>query len=113
VQAGTLRPRRILEATVEAAKEAGLVGAKRAALGSTPLYDAVATMGTISLMRSAMRGLLRVAGAELQAGLRAVIESGDDYASSAKSQGDWDDEEARKSLVVVRAKDAYAALAPL
>jgi hypothetical protein len=41
--------------TFEAAKEAGLVGPKRV-LGSTPLYDAVATMGTITVMRSAVWG---------------------------------------------------------
>ncbi len=106
------RPRRIFEVTVEAAKKAGLVGAKRI-LDSTPLYDAVATMGTITLIRSAMRGLLKVAGAELEAELRAAIKSGDDYTSSAKPQVDWDDEEARKGLIDSRAKDAYAALALL
>ncbi|HEX2809432.1 MAG TPA: hypothetical protein VHN80_24995, partial [Kineosporiaceae bacterium] len=42
------------------AAAAGLVGAKRV-LDSTPLYDAVATMDTITLIRSAIRGLLRVA----------------------------------------------------
>ena len=41
--------------TVEAAGAAGLVGAKRV-LDSTPLYDAVATMDTITLVLSAMRG---------------------------------------------------------
>ena len=84
--AASERPRRIVEVTVEAAKEAGLVGLKRA-LGPTPLYDAIATMGTITLMRSAMRGLLKVAGAELEAELRAVIKSGYDYARSAKPTG--------------------------
>ncbi len=110
--AASERPRRIFEVTVEAAKQAGLVGPKRA-LGSTPLYDAVATMGTITLMRSAMRGLLKVAGTELEAELRAVVKSGDDYASSAKPQVDWDDEQARNDLVDSRARDAYAALALL
>ena len=95
--------------TVEAAKEAGLVGVKRV-LDSTPLYDAVATMDTITLMRSAMRGVLKAADGELEGELRAVIKSGDDYASSAKPQVDWDDEEARKELVDSRAKDAYACL---
>ncbi len=57
----------------------GGVGLKRV-LDYTPLYDAVATMDTITLMLSAMRGLLKVAGTELEAELRAVIKSGDDYA---------------------------------
>src|SRR6266702_4079717 len=59
-------PRRIFQVTLEAASAAGLVGAKRV-LDSTPLYDAVATMDTITLIRSAVRGLLRVAGAGLAA----------------------------------------------
>ena len=33
----------------------------RRVLDSTPLYDAVATMDTVTLVRSAIRGLLRVA----------------------------------------------------
>jgi hypothetical protein len=106
------RPRRIFEVTVEAAKQARLVGPKRV-LGPTPLYDAVATMDTLTLVRSAVRGLLKVAGPELEAELRAVIESGDDYASSAKPRVDWDDEEARKSLIDSRAKDAYSCSALL
>lgn len=102
-------PRRIFAVTVEAAGAAGLVGAKRV-LDSTPLYDAVATMDTVTLIRSAIRGLLRVADGGLESGLRSVMRSGDDYASSAKPQIDWDDPEAREALVDSRAKDAYAAL---
>ena len=64
------RPNRIFEVTLEAAKAAGLVGRKRV-LDSTPLYDAVATMDTVTLVRSAIRGLLKVADAELAAELRA------------------------------------------
>jgi Transposase domain (DUF772) len=106
------KPRRIFEVTVAAAQAAGLVGAKRV-LDSTPLYDAVATMDTITLMRSAVRGLLKAAGAELEAELRAVIKSGDDYASSAKPHIDWDDQPARDELVSSRARDAYACWAVL
>ena len=58
------RPDRIFEVTLEAAKAAGLVGRRRV-LDSTPLYDAVATMDTVTLIRSAIRGLLKVADAEL------------------------------------------------
>ncbi len=106
------RPRRIFEASVDAAKKAGLVGAKRV-LDSTPLYDAVATMDTITLMRSAMRGLLKAADQDLEAELRTAIKSGDDYASSAKPQIDWDDQAARDELIGSRARDAYACLALL
>jgi hypothetical protein len=85
------RPRRIFEVTVEAAHAAGLISAKRV-LDSTPLYDAVATMDTITLIRSAMRGLLKAADDALEAELRGLITSGDDYASSAEPHIDWDDD---------------------
>jgi IS5 family transposase/transposase len=106
------RPDRIFEAALGAAHEAGLIGRKRV-LDSTPLYDAVATMDTITLIRSAIRGLLKVAGTELRAELRDVLSSGDDYASSAKPMIDWDDREAQAELIDSRAKDAYACLALL
>jgi hypothetical protein len=67
-------------------------------------------MDTVTLMRSAIRGLLKVADAELAAELRAALSSGDDYATSAKPMIDWDDEPAREALVDSRAKDAYACL---
>ena len=54
------RPDRIFEVALTAAREAGLLGRRRA-LDSTPLYDAVATMDTITLIRSAIRGLLTAA----------------------------------------------------
>lgn len=102
-------PDRIFDVTRDAAKEAGLVGKKRV-LDSTPLYDAVATMDTVTLIRSAIRGLLKVADDDLEAELRAVLGSGDDYATSDKPQIDWDDPLARDALIDSRAKDAYALL---
>jgi hypothetical protein len=101
--------KRIFRVSKEAAAAAGLVGYKRV-LDSTPLYDAVATMDTITLVRSAIRGLLRVADEGLAAELRAVLGSGDDYASVAKPQIDWDDVEARDALIDSRARDGFACL---
>jgi IS5 family transposase len=106
------RPDRIFEVTLEAASKAGLVGHRRA-LDSTPLYDAVATMDTVTLIRSGIRGLLKVAARKLRKELAGVLTSGDDYASSAKPQIDWDDPEAREALIDSRAKDAYACLGVL
>ena len=63
---------------------AGLVGRRRV-LDSTPLYDAVATMDTVTLIRSAVRGLLAAADPELAAALRAEMSSGDDYASNGQA----------------------------
>ena len=46
-------PTRIFEAVLSVAKDAGLVGARRV-LDSTPLYDAMATQDTVTLIRSAI-----------------------------------------------------------
>src|SRR4029078_12348542 len=92
------RPDRIFEGGVAGGAAAGLVGRRRV-LDATPLYDAVATMDTVSLIRSAVRGLLAVADAELVGRLRAALSSGDDYASAAKPQIDWDDPAAREELI--------------
>jgi hypothetical protein len=108
----SVAPNRIFDAARDAAKEAGLVGRKRV-LDSTPLYDAVATMDTVTLIRSAIRGLLKVADADLAMTLRGVLSSGDDYATSAKPMIDWDDEVARGALIDSRAKDGYACLVVL
>jgi hypothetical protein len=80
-------PNRIFDAARDVAEEAGLIGRKRV-LDSTPLYDAVATMDAVTLIRSAIRGLLKVADAELAAELHGALSSGDDYASSAKPHVD-------------------------
>jgi hypothetical protein len=106
------RPDRIFEATLEAAKAAGLVGHKRV-LDSTPLYDAVATMDTVTLIRSGIRGVLKAAGADLGAQLRAVIVRDDDYAVAGKPVCDYDDAAARKVLVDALAKDGTAVLGVL
>jgi hypothetical protein len=102
-------PRRIFNVVLQVASAAGLVGKKRV-LDSTPIYDAVATMDTITLIRSAIRGLLRVAEPELQTRLRAVLTSGDDYADNGKPPIAWDDEQARLELIDSRAKDGHACL---
>ena len=106
------RPNRIFDAALGAAREAGLIGRKRA-LDSTPLYDAVSTMDTITLIRSAIRGLVKVADDALAHELMAALTSGDDYSSAAKPQIDWDDKGAREALIDSRAKDAHACLALL
>ena len=110
--ASSARPDRIFEVTLEAARKAGLVGRKRV-LDSTPLYDAVATMDTVTLIRSGIRGLLKVSGAELGVELRSVISRDDDYTAAGKPVCDYDDAVARKVLVDALAKDAMALLGVL
>jgi hypothetical protein len=106
------RPRRLFEVSLEAARRAGLVGARRV-LDSTPLYDAVATMDTATLVRSAIRQLLNVVDARTEAELRGVLVRDDDYASGGKPSCDWDDQAAREALVDELAKDAFACLGVL
>jgi hypothetical protein len=105
-------PDRIFQVTLEAAKQAGLVGRKRV-LDSTPLYDAVATMDTVTLVRSAIRSLIKVADGALAAELRAVLAREDDYAAAGKPACDYDDEAARVELVDALAHDAHAVLTVL
>ena len=101
------RPNRIFEVALSAAKQAGVVGKARV-LDSTPLYDAVATMDTITLIASAIRGPLKAADPELRHELASVLSSSDDYASAAKPQIDWEDEKARTERTDSRAKDGFA-----
>ena len=58
-------PERIFQVTLDVGKRAGLVGRRRV-LDSTPVYDAVATMDTVTLVRSAIRGLLAACEPELE-----------------------------------------------
>ena len=106
------RPDRIFEVTLEAARQAGLVGRRRV-LDSTPLYDAVATMDTVTLVRSAIRGLLRAAGGELAGELRACCTATTTTRRAGKPACDWDDAAAREELVDALARDACAVLAVL
>ena len=106
------RPRRIFEVTLQAAREAGVVSAKRV-LDSTPLYDAVATQDTVTMIRSAIRQLLAAVDADLEVELRAVLCRDDDYGSGGKPVCDWDDADARAGLVAELAADAHACLGVL
>jgi hypothetical protein len=105
------RPRRIFEVALGVARQAGLVGVRRV-LDSTPLYDAVATMDTVTLVRSAIRGLLAAAG-EREADLRALLRRDDDYRSPGKPAADWEDDAARAALVDALARDGQALLQAL
>jgi len=105
-------PERIFNVVLDVGKRAGLIGRRRV-LDSTPIYDAVATMDTVTLVRSAIRGLLAVCDAELEARLREVLTRDDDYRSAGKPACDYDDPKAREELVDALAKDALALLMAL
>jgi hypothetical protein len=110
--ARSARPDRIFEVTLEVARAAGLVGRRRV-LDSTPLYDAVATMDTVTLVRSAIRGLLKACGSDLAGQLRGVLRRDDEYTTAGKPAYDYDDPAAREELVDALARDARALLAAL
>jgi len=110
--AGSERPDRIFEVVLETAKAAGLVGRRRV-LDSTSLYDAVATMDTVTLIRSAIRGLLAVCDRVLEEELRGLLARDDDYRSAGKPVCDYEDRQAREELIDALAKDARALLGAL
>jgi hypothetical protein len=102
-------PDRVFRVTCELARAAGLVGVRRV-LDSAPLFDAVATQDTVTLLRGAIRGVLRVCSPELAAAVRAALQRDDDYAAAGKPVCDWDDQAAREQLVDALFRDGYRAL---
>jgi hypothetical protein len=102
-------PDRIFRVTTELARQAGLVGVRRV-LDSAPLFDAVATCDTVTLVRGGIRGLLRALPVELAATVRAALVRDDDYQQPGKPVCDWDDPAAREQLVDALFRDGYRAL---
>ncbi|MGB4105047.1 MAG: transposase [Candidatus Microthrix parvicella] len=105
-------PDRIFNATVDVAKAAGLIGRKRV-MDSAPIYDAVATQDTVTLIRSAIRGLLKIVDPDLKAELQAVLQRDDDYTTAGKPVCDWEDPDARIELVDALASDGHGCLGVL
>jgi hypothetical protein len=105
-------PERIFRVTTELAGQTGLVGARRV-LDSAPLYDAVATQDTVTLLRGAIRGLLRACSPELATLVRVALARDDDYQAAGKPVCDWDDPAAREQLVDALFRDGYRALGAL
>lgn len=102
-------PDRIFEAVLDVAKKANLVGKKRI-VDSTALYDAVATQDTVTLVRSAIVGVLRALDEETAKELRQLLKRDDPYDKSGKPSCAWDDKKAREELVDALTRDAYAML---
>jgi hypothetical protein len=110
--AASKRPDRIFEVVLEVCRQAGLVGRRRV-LDSTALYDAVATMDTVTLARSAIRGLLAACDGELERELRALLGGDDEYRTAGKPVCDYEDPGAREALIDALATDAHALLVAL
>jgi transposase len=105
-------PDRIFEAVLDVAKKAKLVGKKRI-VDSTALYDAVATQDTVTLVRSAIVGVLRAFDEETAKELRELLKRDDPYDKSGKPSCAWDDKKAREELVDALTRDAHAILLAL
>lgn len=105
-------PHRIFRVSREVAADAGLIGIRRV-LDSTPLYDAVATQDTVTLIRGAIRGLLRACDDALEADIRKYLRRDDDYTRAGKPSCDWDDAEAREALIDDLVRDGLEALKEL
>lgn len=105
-------PDRIFHAVLDVAKAAKLVGKKRI-VDSTALYDAVATQDTVTLVRSAIVGVLRVVDDETAAQLRTRLKRDDPYDKSGKPACAWDDKSAREELIDALTRDAHAILLEL
>jgi len=101
-------PDRIFRVTCELARQVGLVGVRRV-LDSAPLEDAVATQDTVTMLRGAVRGLLRVCPPPLAAKVRRLLQRDDDYTAPGKPACDWEDAPAREELVDALVRDAYRA----
>jgi hypothetical protein len=101
-------PDRIFRVTCQLARQVGLVGVKRV-LDSAPLEDAVTTQDTVTMLRGAIRGLLRACPPELKAKVGGLLVREDDYTAPGKPACDWTDRAAREELVDALVRDAYRA----
>jgi len=101
-------PDRIFRVTCDLARQVGLVGVKRV-LDSAPLEDAVTTQDTVTLVRGAIRGLLRACPPALEVKVRGLLRREDDYRSPGKPACDWQDRAARQELVDALVRDGYRA----
>jgi Transposase DDE domain/Transposase domain (DUF772) len=101
-------PDRSFRVTCDLARQLGLVGVKRV-LDSAPLEDAVTTQDTVTMLRGAIRGLLRACPPTLKAKVQAGLQREDDYAAPGKPACDWTDRAAREELVDALVRDAYRA----
>ncbi len=88
------RPNRIFERTLEVAPARPASSASGGCSTPRPLYDAVATMDTVTLVRSAIRGVLAAAG-EREPALRSAAPPRRRLPHGGKPACDWEDAEAR------------------
>jgi Transposase DDE domain/Transposase domain (DUF772) len=109
--AGSQRPDRVFDAVAEVIAQTGILrGRRKRCVDSTVFDDAVATQDTVTQLVAAIRKVARVVpGAGGVIGRVCTL----DYSKPGKPAIDWDDPEAKKSLVSDLVNDALAVLAEL
>ncbi|MGH7732505.1 MAG: transposase, partial [Gemmatimonadales bacterium] len=109
--AASERPDRVFDAVAELIAQTGILrGRRKRCVDSTVFDDAVATQDTVTQLMAAMRKAARVVpgAAEVIAAVCTL-----DYAKPGKPVIDWDDPQAKESLVSDLVNDALAVLAVL
>jgi len=102
------RPHRVFDAVAEVIAQTGILrGKRKRCVDSTVFDDAVATQDTVTQLTAAMRKAARVVP-----GAAAVIADACtlDYGKAGKPDIDWDDPQAKESLVRDLVNDALAVL---
>jgi Transposase DDE domain/Transposase domain (DUF772) len=102
------RPHRVFDAVAEVIAQTGILrGKRKRCADSTVFDDAVATQDTVTQLTAAMRKAARVVP-----GAAAVIADACtlDYGKAGKPDIDWDDPQAKESLVSDLVNDALAVL---
>jgi Transposase DDE domain/Transposase domain (DUF772) len=104
-------PDRVFDAVTQVVAETGILrGRRKRCVDSTVFDDAVATQDTVTQLVAAMRKVAR-----LVPGAKSVIErvTRRDYSKPGKPDIDWDDPQAKATLVSDLVNDALAVLAEL
>ena len=109
--AASERPDRVFDAVAELIAQTGILrGRRKRCVDSTVSGDAVATQDTVTQLMAAMRRVARVVpGAAEVIGRVCTL----DYSAPGKPAIDWDDPQAKESLVSDLVNDALAVLAEL
>lgn len=107
------RDREVFRRTIEAAREHGLISAEAAeVVDSTPVLGAGAVQDTYTLIRSAIRKMVRTIRSHpgTATDLEKALER-DDYDEQGKPEIDWADPEARRELLNQIVRDARTMVA--
>jgi hypothetical protein len=109
--AASERPDRVFDAVAELIAQTGILrGRRKRCVDSTVFDDAVATQDTVTQLMAAVRRVARVVPGAAEVISRACAL---DYSAPGKPAIDWDDPQAKESLVSDLVNDALAVLAEM